>query len=268
MAFFTELGDLAVPADFSRLQARARARIVAQEPLVAKTMSLLKGHTVAIEPWEDLVAWADPAARWDPEPVLQAYSAYTTGLDRLDARFIASPKAPQRILVWRFSEGFDDRDFFMDPPATTEAIFCHYSQLALQGPWQVLRRIRNRCGAPVELGKVRTEFGEPVKVPPARGDMVVASFQFGLPLLSKLADVLLKPPFTYLTTWGTSGTPFTYRFVTGTAADLHVLATPPALGYTGRFAPASLSQVELSGGGWPSGKGSLTVVFWGIPMYP
>ena len=265
-AFFTEIGDLAVPGDFSRVQANARARTVAEEPLAARTLSLLRGHTIAIEPWEDLVAWADPAAQWDPEPVVQSYSAYTTGLDRLDARFIGSKKAPQRILVRRFPKGFDDRDFFMDPPATTEAVFCHYSQLALQGPWQVLQRGPDRCGAPVELEQVHADFGEPVKVPVARGDMVVASFRFSLPLVSKLVDVLLKPPFTYLTTWVNRGTPATYRFVTGTAPDFHVLATPAALGYTGRFAPPSVRQVELSGGGWPTGKGSLTIVFWGVPI--
>ncbi|HMK98456.1 MAG TPA: hypothetical protein VK425_12970, partial [Acidimicrobiales bacterium] len=93
-AFFIEIGDIAIGTDFSRLQASSRAHTVSSEPLSRSTLSLLEGHTIAIEPWEDLVAWADPAAKWDPEPVVQSYSAYTTGLDRLDADFIASRQAP------------------------------------------------------------------------------------------------------------------------------------------------------------------------------
>ncbi|HMK96066.1 MAG TPA: hypothetical protein VK425_00885, partial [Acidimicrobiales bacterium] len=88
------------------------------------------------------------------------------------------------------------------------------------------------------------------------------------PLLSKLEDLLLKPPFTYITTWDERGAPFTYRFVPGTAADVHVLDTPPALGYSGRFAPPAITQLELLGGGWAKGQGRLTVVFWAVPMKP
>ena len=45
----------------------------------------LKGHTVAIEPWENGVVWAFPSMTWDPEPILQSYAAYTAPLDALDA---------------------------------------------------------------------------------------------------------------------------------------------------------------------------------------
>jgi len=88
----------------------------------------LQGHTVAIEPFENNVAWAFPSIRWDPEPVLQAYAAYTSSLDELDARFIESSAAPSRILEQR-PTAIDDRDPFFDPPTTVVTIVCHYVQL-------------------------------------------------------------------------------------------------------------------------------------------
>ncbi|HTV10275.1 MAG TPA: hypothetical protein VME20_00300 [Acidimicrobiales bacterium] len=264
-AFFTEAADIAVPGDSARLASNARARVVAAEPLSPQVLAAVKGRTLAIEPWEDMVAWADPDATWDPEPVVQAYSAYTSSLDQLDAAFIASARAPQRILDYRFAEGFDSRDFFMDPPSTSVAVFCHYDQLAVDGRWQVLERVGDRCGAPVKIGEVSTRFGARVGVPSAPGKMIVASFVFSLPMWSKLADVALKPPFTYLTTFGRYGAPSTFRLVTGTAADEHVLRAP-GLGYAKAFTPPDVRALELSGAGWRRGQGDLKVVFYAIAL--
>ena len=38
----------------------------------------LRGHTVAVEPWEAGAAWAYELD-WQPQPVFQNYSAYTPG---------------------------------------------------------------------------------------------------------------------------------------------------------------------------------------------
>ena len=47
---------------------------------------------------EDSLSIAYPELHWDPVPVLQSYSAYTTYLDNLDASFLSSARAPQRLL--------------------------------------------------------------------------------------------------------------------------------------------------------------------------
>ena len=102
--------------------------------------------------------YAYPQLDWDPEPVLQAYSAYTSYLDRLDAAFLASARAPERILYqpWMVIDG---RDTFLDPPATVESLYCHYLQLPAPGPAQVLARVANRCGQPVEVERASAHFG-------------------------------------------------------------------------------------------------------------
>ena len=260
-ALGTQLADLVQPGRFARLMASARQRILRDESLAPSTLALLRGHSVAIEPWEDMVAWADPQARWAPEPVVQGYSAYTTYLDDLGSAFLASSRAPQVVLYWPLRFGFDSRDPFMDPPTTAVAIYCHYDQLEVRAPWQILVRVPDRCGPAVVIGQARARFGQPVRVPGAPGRMVVASFSYGLPLLSKIEGVLLKPPDVCLEVWTSQRRAVTYRFVTATQADEHVLSVPVTFGYSAPFAPVTVRRLEILGGGWGSGHGSVTITF-------
>jgi hypothetical protein len=133
-------------------------------------------------------------------------------------------------------------------------------------PWQVLRRVPDRCGAAVLISRARSRFGEPVTVPRAPGRMVVASFSFGLPLLSKIDDLLLKPPDVYLRVWSGRGRPVTYRFVIGTQADEHVLSVPATFGYSGPFVPPTVVRLELLGGGWSPGHGRVAITFRALSM--
>jgi hypothetical protein len=72
----------------------------------------------------------------------------------------------------------------------------------------------------------------------------------------------------YLTTWSGRRAPVTYRFVPGTAGDEHVLSVPAALGYAARFTPTPVHELELSGGGWGTDQGSVTVTFSAVSMAP
>jgi hypothetical protein len=118
----------------------------------------------------------------------------------------------------------------------------------------------------VIIGKARAHFGQRVAVPGDFGKMVDASFSFGLPLLSKVEGVLLKPPAVYLKVWSGHRPPVTYRFVTGTAGDDHVLSVPAAFGYSLPFAPPAVHELELLGGGWAPGHGSVAVTFRALSM--
>jgi hypothetical protein len=248
-------------------QGADRARFLSTGDAVPPaTLSLLAGHSVAVEPLEDSIVYAYPRLRWDPEPVVQSYSAYTSYLDRLDASFLASRRAPERIL-YQPGGVIDGRDKFLDPPATIESMYCHYVQLAAPGPALVLERVSNRCGPPVEVRRVSAPFGTPVAVPRGRGKAVVATFSFGVPTGTKLAGVLLKPPTMTLTAWdGGTAPPDSYRFITGTAADDHVVSAPSSLGYSPAFTPPDITRLTLSGGGWPAGQGRFTVTFYTVTM--
>ncbi len=265
-SFGASLADMAQGSRFARLTARARSGLLKDEPLPPSLLALVRGRTVAIEPWEDMVAWADRGLRWDPEPVVQSYSAFTPYLDHKDAAFLSSSRAPERILYWPLRTGFDFRDPVMDPPSTTEAVYCHYTQLALAIPWQVLERVRDRCGPDLRVRQTDVRFGQPVEVPSFPGKIVVASFTLSAPLLSRVEAGILKPPDTYLVVWETGARPLTYRFVTETAADDHILSVPASLGYSAPFTPADIRRLEIRGGGWKSGQGSVKVLFQAMTL--
>ncbi len=77
----------------------ARSALDANYGIPRSILERLRGETVAIEPWENTVAWSFDDFRWDPEPVLQQYSAYESRLDQLDASFLESTSAPSHMLV-------------------------------------------------------------------------------------------------------------------------------------------------------------------------
>jgi len=228
--------------------------------LSSAMVSELNGHTVAIEPWENSVAWAYPLLHWDPEPVLQTYSAYTTSLDLLDSDFIESPEAPSRILQ-QSPEAIDGRNPAFEPPTTTVASVCRYVQIDASAAWQVLSRVPDRCGAPHLIATDTATVGKPVRVPTGSpGTMVVARFtSLPLPVSYELAAVVLKPPIMFMTASG-----HRYRFIVGTAGDLHLLRSASSTGYTAPFVPAAISVFELSGAGMAPGTSHYVVSFYSI----
>lgn len=263
-----EVQDLSSTKSWALVTAKARRQLLASgDTLPPQLLDALAGKMVAALPWEDGLTYVYPQLHWDPEPVLQAYSAYTAYLDSLDASFLSSARAPQKILYQ--VEALDGRDPWSDPPATLEAMYCHYVQAGVSGHWQLLRRVANRCGPPRTVGRVSARFGEPVRVPPAHGEMVTAAFSLSSPLLARAQGALLKPPPLHLTTWSGPGPrSFSYRFVPGTARGPHVLAVPASLGYSPAFSPPTVRQVEISGGGWKRGQGHIEVTFYALSMAP
>lgn len=260
---------------FAPARVRLHAELLAAgDGLPAKVLSLVRGHSVAIEPSDEAVAYLYPGLKWDPWPVLQGYSAYTDYLDSLGSKFLASSRAPARI-VYEPKPAIDGRDPWLDPPGTVLSVYCHYRELAVVGPWQVLAHVADRCGRPRLMRTVRVPFGDDVAVPQARGEVVTATFSFGLPLVSKLEDVLLKPPLMSVMVWpagpssrGGGRRPEDYRFIPGTAGDMHVLRTPSSLGYAPAFTPPALRAVEIQGGGWPNGQGVVTVKLYALTLAP
>ena len=266
-SIYHEVADVASGARWAKVQAMARYQVrVTGDALHPAVVEALAGLTVAAEPWEDALSFAYPQLRWRPEPVLQSYSAYTSYLDHLDASFLASPRAPERILYQ--SVALDGRDPFWDPPTTMVATYCHYRQLSVSGPWQVLGLVPDRCGEGHVVGQARAHFGQPVDVPVGPGDLVLASFSLSSPVLARAEGLVLRPPVVRVTTWDDQGTGggTVYRFVPGTAGDDHVVAAPPSLGYSPAFTPPPVRRLEVTGGGWRPGQGQVTVTFLAVPM--
>jgi hypothetical protein len=269
-ALATEVRDLAVPGDWPGVERTAQAEMrTTGDYLPAAVLPALRGHTLAAETLEDGITFAYNGLRWDPEPVLQSYSAYTAYLDQLDAHFLSSPRAPARILYQPVT--INNRDPWWEPPGTLEAMYCHYRQIGPVGHWLLLARVTGpsgsgRCGAPVVIGQATAHFGQAVEVPAAAGKMVVATFSVSSPLAARAEAVALKGPQVEVTVWAGAGAPKTYRFIAGTAGDAHVLATPAGLGYLPAFTPRAVRKLEMTGGGWAGGQGTVHVTFYSVSL--
>jgi hypothetical protein len=266
-AMAREVHDLVVPEQWAKLQSYAVAELRSTgDSLPASLVSELRGHTVAIETLEDGMTFSYPGLRWDPEPVLQSYNASTTYLDGLDANFLSSARAPQRILYRAVT--INNRNEFWDTPTALVTMYCHYAPVGVNDHWLVLVRVADRCGPSQMIGQATVRFGRPVHVPLAPGRMVVATFSVSSPLLAKAEGVLLKAPELDLKAWGAKSPPTTYRLLPDVAGDDHVMVAPSSLRYPAPFAPGSIRELELLGGGWSSGQGSVHVEFYSISLRP
>ena len=260
-----DVSVLSSPAARERAVQRARANLRSRYyHLTPSIVSVLRGHTIHIRPWETGIAWAYPEFRWRPVPVFQEYSAYTADLDDIDAAFLRSPDAPERIITQPLA--IDIRNPDWESPAAMVAIVCHYRELLADHPWQVLGRVANRCGSERSLGVVKARVGETVSVPDTgnRNELVLARINgLDYSMLYGLRSTLWRAPEVHIRLDGGRRN----RLVPGTAANgLIVRAPRERLGFSQPFAPdsANLFRVERE-----SGIGlndDLTIEFVAIPV--
>jgi hypothetical protein len=184
----------------------------------------LRGHRVAIEPWEAAVAWAYQL-QWDPLPVFANYQAYTSKLDEANADAVESPTGPDRIVrenerlvvpEWPTGD-VDYRYPGWDPPAQARAILCNFVPLHTSPRWQVLGRTPNRCSPPQLIRSVEASSGTTVPVPPPGPDEVVFVRIQGADVsgLERLSTFLLHARTRRVIVNGTQR----YRLIPGTADD-------------------------------------------------
>ena len=204
------------------------------EGLDPQTLSLLQGHTVHVYPVEAAVAWAYHL-RWRPLPDFQFYSAYTSELDQLNASFLSSRRAPERILE-QFGASLDARVVQFDEAATTRALLCRYYELRTTLKWQVLARGGNRCSRPGLIASVRAGWGQPVTIPPladAHSAIYVRIHGVAVAGLERLRAFFYKPYERHIRLDGASR-----WLVAATAGDGLVIRAAPSVDFTPPFAVA------------------------------
>jgi hypothetical protein len=250
--------------------AQTAAALRAQYSLPPEALSLLDGRTVDIEPWESAVAYAYPEIKWRPQPVFQAYSAYTPYLDQMNANFLAGNSAPDRIL-WLSPTGtalsIDWRNFWFDGPGAKVEMLCRYIPLAATPNWQVLGRVADRCGAPVTIATIATTAGQLVQVPAnlPPGILTVRASGVARDLLTRLQTLAYETPPWYVIQDQNKG-----RLPPGTASDPLVLGATTDVGYADALAlEATPESIIVGPDAGAVGFGSpLTLEFQVIPLEP
>ena len=253
------------PASRERAVQRARTNLRSRYyHLTPSIVSVLRGHTIHIRPWETGIAWAYPEFRWQPVPVFQEYSAYTADLDDIDAAFLRGPDAPERILTQPLA--IDIRNPDWESPSAMVAIVCRYRELLADHPWQVLGRVANRCGSERSLGVVKARVGETVSVPDTgnRDELVVARIEgLDYSMLYGLRSTLWRAPEVHVRLDGGRRN----RLVPGTARNgLIVRAPRDRLGFSQPFAPDSTNLLRVERESGIGLNEDLTIEFVAIPV--
>ncbi len=264
-----QVRNLASPARRQRLIDDGRGAMQATYQLEPEALAALRGHTVAVEPWEIGAAWAYDLD-WQPLPVFQNYSAYTARLDRINSEAAASPEGPERIL--RENAGLvypefptrtiDNRFPGWDPPEQARTVLCHFAVVAASARWQVLARVPDRCGASRPLGEAEASPGEAVEVPaPGPNEVVWARIE-GAEVggLERLTAFLAHPRTRHAELDGDRS----FRLIAATAEDGLMLRSSPGIGGKGAFAQIPQARtLAVTGAGE-----DLRYEFFAMPVGP
>ncbi len=243
--------------------AKSRRLLAAGYGLPSEMVAAMRGRTVDVSPWEQTVVWTFPGFHFDPLPVIQDYGAYTPSLDQLDTDYLASLSAP-RFILRQPPQAIDGKNPAFEPPGTQLAIECRYREAAATRTWQLLQRRNDRCGHLRRLGVTTTGLDQRVRVPAApRGDEVVATFNLSDSLWSKLESLVYKPPNVF---FNANDGKDSWRFVTATGPDLHILRASSALGYSPAYLPVPIRNLEFSVSGEGPSLSGITVSFYAVPM--
>jgi len=280
-----EVKDVVVPGQAAQ---RTQSQLRASLRLEPAALAVLGTSTVHIDPDLTDVALAYPQIHWQPLPIFQAFSAYTSDLDRRNADLLRSPNRPERILrsvtvvrpndllqLWMGRPArpgelllftVDGRFRWFEAPETTLETFCRYSQTVASDRWQVLTETGGSCGPAEPLAMVTARSGEAVQVPferrPARFVIVrIGGLQPSL--FGRIGAALGKPPDWYVKVDETR-----YRLMPDTAGDGLLLAVPPSADGTGPFAfgPAIVSLTITKGLDGRDTTVPLTFEFMSVPL--
>jgi len=242
------------PGRRATLIGSGHAAMEAEYGFAPQGVAAVRGHTVAVEPWEIGAAWAYKLD-WQPLPVFQNYNAYTPQLDRLNAQAVEGPDGPERLLRHNPlvvqpefpTADVDNRFAGWDPPEQARAVLCNFAPLWEDERWQVLGRVPDRCGPEREIESVSAAAGEPVDVPtPAPGEVVFARVHgAGVSGLERVQAFLFRAASRHAVVNGETR----YRLVPETAGDGLLLRAAPGVVRPGPFDPVPDARTLAVEGG-------------------
>jgi hypothetical protein len=264
---FDQARNLASPGRRAAAMEDGRRGLKATYALEPGALAAVRGHTVAVEPWEAGAAWAYHLD-WLPQPVFQNYSAYTPALDRMNAATIESPDGPERLLRENAqvvdaefpTPDIDNRFLGWDPPEQARAVLCNFAPLYTSERWQVLGRVPDRCGPERALGTVEAAAGQSVPVPaPEPGTVVFARIGgAGVSGLERAQNFLLHARSRHAFVNGETR----YRLVPETAGDGLMMRAAPGIVEAGPFDPVPEARTIAVEGG----SATLTYEFFSMSV--
>jgi hypothetical protein len=161
--------------------------------------------------------------------VFQSYAVLTPALDRLNADFLASRRAPERVLRLRPLATIDYRYPVFDAPSAFLALVCGYRETFANRDLEVLVHATNRCGPPRRLSGGSMQTGQQIRVPHAgQHELVYARIRIPRPFADRLRELVWKPvAHPAIALDGVS-----YRLVAATASGPLLMRMPASAGFS------------------------------------
>jgi hypothetical protein len=223
----SQLELLADSSARATMLADARAAMLARIIIPPNVLRDLRAHTVDVQPMETSAVWT-LGLHWRPQPDFQAYAVLTPALDRMNAAFLASPRAPERVLRLNPISNVDGRNPAFDAPNAFLALVCNYRETFANSALEVLARATNRCSAPRRLGGDAIRVGQHVQVPRAApNELIYARLRVPQPLRARLRELVWKPAvLPAIVLDGVS-----YRLIAKTASGPLLMRMPSSAGF-------------------------------------
>jgi hypothetical protein len=263
------ISTMASAGNRDRVVAEARAKMDTAYGLDPMTLSELAGRGVDVVPSEQSILWAN-RIRWAPIPVYQLYYALTPGLDNLNASVLGSASGPERLLR-NLSAPINYRNNLFDSPAAQRRMLCQYAAISTTAAYEVLTRVRNRCGEPrlVETVKARWQQFVQVPAPQAPNDLVYVRVSGVAPGgLESLRTLFWRSYRRAIGLRQTEGPARDYALVPGTVADGLLMSVPAAADFPGAFSLAPQATQLAFGKSGGSSTAPLTYRFYEQTIAP
>lgn len=177
--------------------------------------------TVDDYPWDQGVVFAY-GLQYQPRPVFQSYSAFTSKLQQYNADFLQGPRAPDSIL-------FDVKTLDGRYPAEEDGLswpqlLTRYDPADCSKRLMVLERARTPRGYSLSpIQDIQTSMGDWIDVPQA-ADPIWVSIDLSRTALGGIRNLLYKPPEIFLETKFKSGQIVPYRLIPEIAAGGFLLS--------------------------------------------
>ncbi len=195
------------------------------QKLSEQTRTVIGKSTVDAYPYEISYVMAN-GFNWSPRPVIQSYISYTPYLDRQNAHFFQTEKAPD-YLLWEAPQGnieadsIDTRYVLNDEPLAIFEILGRYSPLALDGKVVIMKK-NGQQGfmLPQIEGEQLSQWGKWIEVlrPPACAALR-SRLDFSRTLVGKLKRAIYKEEEFYVEYKLENGNIQKHRFVIDNAVS-------------------------------------------------
>lgn len=220
---------------------------------------------------------------YHPRPVFQGYAAYTTGLARLNERYLLGGAAPQVVLIR--AQAMDGALFASDDPLSFAAVLRRYRPLVAESDLLALEQLPGSAPPPVSPPLASAwhpaRLGESVAIPPRRpGHLTLAFVDIAVGRSGRLRALALREARLKIEVTSRAGVVHPARInrgnlasgfvidplVVDTADIARALMDVPDNEHTGQ--PASFVITAVDPGEAPLFRNDYSVAFTHVPTQP